>query len=139
MDNKTQKKVALKSRSHDPKGVAAIYLKSLLELMMELFNLGYAASSVRREQTVQLREPSEQNSELSMKLRAARKRGVELQLELAKCPIKGWWEAPIDQLSLEELKLHKRRYEELSRMLIQAIGDRATDPHSDNSSNLPKT
>ncbi|KAI6695831.1 hypothetical protein NL676_023541 [Syzygium grande] len=89
------------------------------------------------EQRVKLCELSEQNSELSMKLRAERKRGVEFLRELEKCPIRGWWEAPVDQLCLGELKLRKRRYEEVSKILIQALGDRTADSDG-NISNNPK-
>ncbi|KAI6695832.1 hypothetical protein NL676_023542 [Syzygium grande] len=38
------------------------------------------------------------------KLRAARKREDEPWAKLEKCQIKGWWEAPVDQLCSEELK-----------------------------------
>ncbi|KAI6695829.1 hypothetical protein NL676_023539 [Syzygium grande] len=168
MNNKTQKKAALKSRSCDPWRAAADYSECTLESMMVLFDLGYTALSlggpreqdprstadiyseyalesmivlfglgnealslgcpfcqtspnrvedpracashaVRQsegKQRAKLRVLSKQNSELSTILRAARKCGVELWRELEKCPIK---EAPVDQLSLEELKLHKRR------------------------------
>ncbi|KAI6695830.1 hypothetical protein NL676_023540 [Syzygium grande] len=100
-----------------------------------------ASHAVRQsegEQRVKLRELSKQNSELSTKPRATRKRGVELRQELEICPIKDWWEAPVDRLSLEKLKLHKRRYEGLSKMLIQAIGDQKADSHSNNSDNPPR-
>ncbi|KAI6694163.1 hypothetical protein NL676_021873 [Syzygium grande] len=201
MEDKTQKKVALKSRSRDPRRVADVNSECSLESLIVLFGLGYAALSHGRprkqdtrsatdiysdcalesiivlfrlgnealslvrpsnqaslgrvedpgtshshalrqsedEDMATLREPSEQNSELSKKPRAARKRLVEFRREVEKCPMKSEWEALLDQLSLEELKLHKRRHEELSEMLTQAIEDRTTDSHESNSDDPPST
>ncbi|KAL3726701.1 hypothetical protein ACJRO7_031580 [Eucalyptus globulus] len=100
-------------------------------------DLGTSASHALRqsqdEPGANLRELYEQNLELEKKIRAERKRGVELQREVEKCPVKGWWEEPIEQLTLEELKLHQRRFKELSKMLIQSIGDQAIDSHNNNS------
>ncbi|XP_030460778.1 agamous-like MADS-box protein AGL62 [Syzygium oleosum] len=152
-------------RKQDPRSAADIYSECALESMIVLFGLGNEALSLGRpccqvspnrvedprasashavrqsegKQRAKLRELSKQNSELSTKPRPTRKCRVELRRELEKCPIKDWWEAPVDQLSLEELKLHKRRYEELSKMLIQAIGDRTADSHSNNSDDPPRT
>ncbi|KAK3414896.1 hypothetical protein EUGRSUZ_H00198 [Eucalyptus grandis] len=133
MDNRTQEKVVSKGRSRDPRRAADAYSESALEKIIVLFRLGYAALQSKGKQRTELRELSEQNSELSKKLRAATKRPVELQREVQKSPIKGWWEASMDQLSLEELKLHKRMSEELSKMLTQEIEDRTTISHGNNS------
>ncbi|KAL3724746.1 hypothetical protein ACJRO7_029845 [Eucalyptus globulus] len=146
-------------RKQDPRTAADIYSDCALESIIVLLKLGDEALSVgcsrlqacldrvedpgtslscvarqsEDEQGAELRELSEQNSALSKKLRAARKYPVELRREVQKSPIKGWWEAPMDQLSLDELKLHKRSYEELSKMLTQEIEDRTTDSHGNKS------
>ncbi|KAI3440817.1 uncharacterized protein J3R85_003048 [Psidium guajava] len=98
-----------------------------------------ALEKSRDELGADLRELSKQSLELEKKIRAERKRGVKLRREIEKCPVKGWWEVPIEQLSLEELKLHMRRFEELKKMLTQSIGERATDPHGNNSDQPPRT
>ncbi|XP_010040162.1 uncharacterized protein LOC104428941 [Eucalyptus grandis] len=146
-------------RKQDPRTAAKIYSDCALDSIIVLLKLGNEALLVgcpreqaclgrvedpatspscavrqsKGKQRTELRELSEQNSELSKKLRAATKRPVQLQREVQKSPIKGWWEASMDQLSLEELKLHKRMSEELSKMLTQEIEDRTTNSHGNNS------
>ncbi|KAF8037700.1 hypothetical protein BT93_B0527 [Corymbia citriodora subsp. variegata] len=131
MDDKKQKKVVPKGQYHDPRSAANVYLKCILKSIIELFSLGYAAFSLGYEQREKLHELSEHNLELS-KLRTGRRRLVELRHEVEKSPIEGWHHAPVDQLSLEELKLYKRKYEELSKMFTQAIEERTTDSHGYN-------
>ncbi|KAI6694161.1 hypothetical protein NL676_021871 [Syzygium grande] len=193
MDDKAQKKVALKSRSRDPRRAARVNLECTLESLIALFGLGYAALSLGRPRKQDTRSAAEINSDcalesiivlfrlgnealslvrpsnqaslglvedpgtslscalrqskgkqmaelqLSKNPRAARERLVEFRREAEKCPIKGEWEALLDQLSLEELKPHKRRSEEFSMMLTQAIEDRTTDSHGNDSDDPPST
>ncbi|KAI6695823.1 hypothetical protein NL676_023533 [Syzygium grande] len=129
--DKTEKKAAPKNRSRDFKATGRVKDPDA--------SASRALRQSQDESVARLRELSKQNLELEKKIKAARKRGAELQREIEKCPTKGWWEVPVEQLSLEELKLHQGRFEELSEMLIQSIGDRATDSQGNNSDHPPST
>ncbi|XP_010026736.2 agamous-like MADS-box protein AGL62 [Eucalyptus grandis] len=151
-------------RKQDTRRAIDIYSDCALDSIIVLFRLGQAALSLgcpqnqaslgrvedpgtspshvvsqsEGEQRENLHELSEQNSEFSKRLGAARKDLVELRREVEKSPIEGWWHAPVDQLSLEELKLYKRKYEELSKILTKAIEDRTTDSHVNDSEEPPR-
>lgn len=150
-------------RKQDPRSAAEIYSDCALDSIIVLLSLANENLSLVRphdqailgqvedpgtslslavrqsegQQRAKLREVSQQNSELSNKLRASRKPFVELRREVEKCPIKHCWTVLVDQLSLEELKLHKRRCEELGKMLTRAIEDRTSDSHGNDSVDPP--
>ncbi|KAF8037702.1 hypothetical protein BT93_B0529 [Corymbia citriodora subsp. variegata] len=138
MSKRNQKKVASKGRSRDPRRAVDVHSKCMLETIIELLGLSYAALQPGGERREKQHELSEQNSKLSKKLKAERKRLVEFRQEVEKSSIEGWWQAPLDQLSLEDLKLYKREYEQLSKIFAQAIEDRTTDCHGFNSDDPPR-
>ncbi|KAF8015111.1 hypothetical protein BT93_H0800 [Corymbia citriodora subsp. variegata] len=69
-------------------------------------------------------ELNQQHDELVNKIRADKARGKMLKQVTEARGGEGWWEAPIEELNLEELKKMKARMEELGQNLQSLINQR---------------
>ncbi|XP_030476891.2 agamous-like MADS-box protein AGL62 [Syzygium oleosum] len=65
-------------------------------------------------------ELNQQYDELVDQVEADKKRGKELKQNTEARSSEGWWEAPIEELNLEELKQMKERMEELRQNLCSS-------------------
>ncbi|KAJ6423548.1 hypothetical protein OIU84_024503 [Salix udensis] len=101
---------------------------------------------VEAHRKVRIIELNQKHSELLGQMEAERDRGKALKEGTGEKSSRGWWEAPIDELSLQELKqmnamleeFHKNLYENKNELRRNGGASSSSfQPHSGHATNIP--